>query len=266
MTLPPTAYLPVEGPNKVFGQNLKFEEEFEKERAEGFKKRIRKELLSVGVPPRLHDSVKAQIPPEIARLKHFQAFPSKGFGLLGPHGCGKSCALVVAIKQIMLKEFVEAGPTVIEDIKPDPGKIGQPFQGQHRIDPELQTRFRWVGWPAYARRMKGHAARREWDHPDASVTQLITWITSYPEERILILDDIGEENIKPDSYTTEELEHLVDELYNHECRLFWTSNHTPEQMDRPEYYGSRLLSRLIGLSPDATLPSDMPDLRVKALE
>ena len=80
---------------------------------------------------------------------------------------------------------------------------------------------------------------------------------------MLILDDIGEEQIKEDSYTSEQLEFLVDELYNYECRMMWTSNHTPDQMEAPTYYGYRLVTRLTGLAPDATLPHDLPDLRVR---
>ena len=157
----------------------------------------------------------------------------------------------------MIKEWIEGGPSRIEE---NPNKE---FQGPRVVHPKLMTQFKWVGWPAYASRMKGLASRREWTDPQASVEALVQWATREPEHRVLILDDIGMESIKEGSYTTEQLELLIDDLYNWEVRVFWTSNRSLEEMSEPRFYGYRLISRLTGLSPDATLPKDMPDLRIR---
>jgi DNA replication protein DnaC len=260
--LPPSTFMPIADANRIFGQNLKFEEEFGREIADGFSERLRRTLIDIGTPPRLQKSNEQTIPSAIASLKSFQAFPSRGFGLVGPPGCGKSCAYVWAMKQVLLREFAEAGPTRVEEVNQGKGS----FQGTRRIDPEPETQFKWVGWPSMTVHMKHMASRREWTDPKASTLTLIKWAITDPAHRILVLDDIGMENIKPESYTTEQLEILMDEMYNHEVRVFWTSNKTPDALERDGIYGQRLVSRLTGLSPDAMLPSDLPDLRIRVTE
>jgi hypothetical protein len=240
---------------RIANENLFLEQEFEKEKAEGFPKRIQKTLLEIGVPPRTTKGTMERIPRLLYNRQAFQSFPESCFGIIGPTGCGKSCALAVCLKELLRQELAEAGPTKMEEASEFGGNI------IHRIEPRLRTDIMWVSWPAYSRRMKGLSARRLWDDKDASVQQLIIWATAYPD-RILILDDIGEETIKENAYTTEELENLIDALYNNDAKLFWTSNHTVEQMSEPNYYGPRLISRLIGLAPAIELPPDLPDLRL----
>jgi len=259
----PAAYLPVPEPNRILAQNLKFEEEFEKEKATGFADRLRDYLFEIGVPPRLQKANAEMLPAPIARLKCFAAMPEKGFGLVGDGGVGKSCALVYGIKRTLWREWTEAGPARIVE---SPPKHGAGFEGPHRVNPRQQTEFKWIGWPAFAARMKSMAARREWTHAEASTEALIQWITTKPQSRVLILDDIGEEGVKAGSYTSEQLELLIDNAWNYECRIFWTSNHSLEQMSEATYYGYRLVSRLTGLSPDATLPPGLPDLRIHQTE
>ena len=58
----------------------------------------------------------------------------------------------------------------------------------------------------------------------------------------------------------------MDEAYNHEARVFWTSEKTPETLEQADVYGQRLVSRLVALSPDILLPYDLPDLRVRTIE
>lgn len=260
-----TNYFPVSEQNRIFEQNLKFEEEFERERANGFSKRVHQALNEIGVPPRTQKANEQTIPQTISSMNLFRTFPDHGFGLIGPTGCGKSHAFAWAIKQVLLREFKKGGPTRIEETHSS-NLNGHPFQGTNRIDPEPETRFKWVGWPAYTVHMKHMASRREWTDPKASTLALIKWVTTDPEHRILILDDIGMENIKPESYTTEQLEILMDEAYNHEARVFWTSEKTPETLEQADVYGQRLVSRLVALSPDILLPYDLPDLRVRTIE
>jgi len=252
----PIAFLPAPKQNRILEANLEFEEAFQRDMAEGFTHRMKAILTEIGVPPRLQKAELGRVPEEIKSMESFLAFPAKPFGLVGPGGAGKSCAMVNRIKTVVLHEIAEAGPRVLADLGvPGLTSNSAPY-------PSTKTTFRWIGWPAFASRMKGLAARREWLDPMATTAGLIQWATADPEHRILVLDDIGEEGIKAESYVSEQLELLVDDLYNHEARLFWTSNHTPEQLSEPSAYGYRLLSRLTGLAPDAVLPEDMPDMRV----
>ena len=261
MPTPLTEWLPADVRNRCCQQNLDAEESFQTEAADGFRDRLRQALYAIGIPPRLHKTEAKTIPFEIARLSWFQTFPATNFGLVGPSGCGKSCALVHQIKTTLLAEFTAAGPRQFIDRG---GVITQ-------VAPQMRTEWKWVGWPALAAKIKNFAMRRDWDNPAASTGELIQWITFAPERRVLVLDDVGEESMSP--YPSEQLELLIEQAYDHECRVFWTSNHTvsalgrevPEQ-GRIESYGHRLMSRLTGLAPDAELPATMPDLRIRKVE
>ena len=203
--------------------------------------------LEMGIPPRDTNATRALIPEPIYRLRCYQAFPTVRFGMVGPAGCGKSNALVNQIKKVLLQELDAVGP--------------------ENYQRKTGTEFRWVGWPAFAARMKNLSARREWEAQGSSTNELMLWLaTEQDRPRVLIMDDIGMENLKPDSYTTEQLELLIDRAYGLEARLFWTSNKTVEQLNEPSAYGPRLISRLTGLSPDACLPPDLPDLRNRRME
>jgi hypothetical protein len=260
----PTDYFPASAPNRILEENLKYEDAFEAERRDGFKDKLRDTLFSIGVPPRLHPAGPDILPPEISSLRCFDAMPEMGFGLVGEGGVGKSCALTYGIKKTLVREWAEAGPVRL--VNEPPRDIRGAFEGPFRHVPTARTEFRWIGWPAFASRMKNFAARREWTNPQASTEELILWLTTFPKRRALILDDIGMEGVKSGSYTSEQLELLVDEAWNYECKVFWTSNRTVEEMAEPGFYGYRLVSRLTGLSPDAPLPSGMPDLRIRRME
>jgi hypothetical protein len=77
-------------------------------------------------------------------------------------------------------------------------------------------------------------------------------------------------------YALEQLELLLNVAYGYEARLFWTSNKHVQDTElngvkvlglaNPAIYGPRLVSRLTGLSPDTTLPFDLPDLRIRKME
>jgi DNA replication protein DnaC len=258
-----TDYLPAPRLNRIFDKNEKLESEFETEKAHGFSERIRRLLLSIGVPPRDQKTKREIIPVEINRLKCWNAFPSYGFGVVGPAGCGKSCALVAQIRKVLVEEMIANGPARYDDTE------------QYRtVNPT--TEFKWIGWPAFASRMKNLAARREWVVPEASTEGLIQWIhTDQDHKRVLILDDLGMENVKG-GYVNEQLELLVDAAYGYEARVFWTSNKQVMDGERegqkvfglanPAVYGPRLVSRLTGLSPDVQLPDDLPDLRIRRME
>ena len=250
------AFFPGSTPNRTLAKNLEYEDQFNEDRDSGFASRLHTALMEIGVPPRLQKAVPEIVPKEIQRLQCYQAFPMRPFGLVGQGGIGKSCAIVKAMKDTMIREWTEAGPSRLEE------QPGTPFEGPRVVHPKLKTQFKWIGWPAYASKMKTFASRREWLDPQASVEALIQWVTRDPEHRVLILDDIGMESIKEGSYTTEQLELLIDEAWNWECRVFWTSNRSLDEMAEPRFYGYRLTSRLTGLSPDATIPDGLPDLRI----
>jgi len=258
MPLPPAtaAFFPGPTQNRMMAKNLEFEETFESEMADGFSSKMHTALMEMGVPPRLQKAVPNRVPKEIHALKCFQSFPAQPFGLVGEGGIGKSCAIVQAIKSTLVRDWTDAGPSRMEE------SSDRSFEGYRVVHPKPKTQFKWVGWPAYASKMKSFASRREWLDPQASVEALVHWATRDAESRVLILDDLGMESIKEGSYTTEQLELLVDELYNWECRVFWTSNRCLEDMEKSTFYGYRLVSRLTGLSPDAMIPNGLPDLRL----
>ena len=231
-----------------------WEQQFQEDLRTGFAEQIHQAMLKIGVPPRLHKAVTDKVPAPISDLACWRAFPQRNFGLVGPAGCGKSMAMAVQIAQTLRREITEAGPRHYA-----PGK-----DAPQQVAPKLKTEWRWICWPAYAIRMRGLSARRLWDDQDASTNVLITWLTTSPSTRVLILDDVGEEGFKESrTYTNEQLELLLDEAYGYECRLFWTSNHKVQELDSPQRYDTRLVSRLIGLAPDVVLPDTMPDLRIR---
>ena len=260
---PLSRFMPQPHPNQVYDKNERLEAAFEADKATGFAERIRRVLLAIGVPPRDQKTKREIIPTAISNLKCWNSFPAYGFGMIGNAGCGKSCALVAQIQEVLREELTAAGPKRYDD-------------SEQAIGGEPTTEFRWIGWPAFASRMKNLAARREWVVPGASTEGLIQWIQSDQDHhRVLILDDLGMENVKGGGYSNEQLELLVDAAYGYEARLFWTSNKsvTDTEVDgnkvfglaNPAIYGPRLVSRLIGLSPDAVLPKNMVDLRVQAM-
>ena len=266
MTQDPAGYFPGEGPSRILTQNLKFEDEFEAAKADGFETKIKKAMHEMGIPPRLQKAARGAVPDEVKNLKFYQNFPANPFGMVGPTGCGKSCALVLRIKEILKEDLEKAGPTRIEEVNPTHRLPHIPFEGTRTVLASPYHQFKWIGWPSFTVHMKSLASRREWNDPRASVFSILEWACREPERRILILDDLGMENAKAEAYTTEQLELLVDEAYNNEVRIFWTSNRSPEDLEKPHVYGPRLVSRLTGASPDAQLPITLPDLRVRGIK
>lgn len=236
--------------------NLKAEDEYEEEKRHGFQFRLKRELDALSIPPRTQKAKLERIPQEIRNLVAFQKFPEFSFGMAGPGGCGKSCALVWLIKRYLIDEYNKTGPT-----KFVPGeKVG--FQGISVKQAEQRTTILWLNWPSVAISMKHLAARREWDKQDSSLLAIIGRIQQDPENTLLFVDDFGMENIKGEkSYVQEQLELLIDTAYGFEVRTFWTTNKTVEELADDRLYGYRMMSRMAGLSPDVVLPKDMPDLR-----
>lgn len=201
-------------------------------------------LVEAGVSPRLRKSIATRVPAEIARLASYQAFPARPFGMVGPSGIGKSSALVAAMRQAIHAEMTAGA---------------------------VKTTFRWVYWVSAAIDMKAVVSRGDWENPRANLFCLADWVLADTEHHVLVLDDIGMEFPKGAkavenptrgwTYTTEQLERMIDDLWNFEARVFWTSQRTPVEMEA--LYGERLMSRLIGLAPDAMLPPGMPDLRIR---
>jgi hypothetical protein len=157
--------------------------------------------------------------------------------------------------------------------KAGPATYGGPFvkkqgemEGSVMRVPVLDLEFKWIGWPAAATRMKNLASQRKWEEPESSILPLCKWLKADPSRHVLIVDDIGMENIG--NYTSEQLELLIDTAYNHEGIFFWTSEWVTASKDEGEktlrkLYSYRLVSRLIGLAPMVQLPADMSDLRVR---
>lgn len=250
---PMSAYLPETDPSDRFARD------FERDRAEGFEGAIQTRLIKWGIPPRLRKAGPDLIPEAIRALGCWREFPSRPFGLVGAGGTGKSCALIYAIKECLRREFEEAGPTRVDE-------PNYPFEGAAIIKAKPRTSFRWIAWPEKAIEVKNLASRRDWENPDSTLLPIIDWVKDDPENNVLILDDLGMENVKADSYTSEQLELLIDTIYNYESRLFWTANKSVEELTKPTAYGYRLMSRLCGAAPDAGLPDDLPDLRVKSVQ
>jgi hypothetical protein len=266
----PIDYMPADEQSRILSANLDYQEQFDHDRAGGFAAAIKAAMNEIGVPPRLQKAEYEVIPKAILDLRGMASFPNEPFGLVGPGGIGKSCALAWAIKSVIKREILAAGPTRLELVN---DKAWQGSKVTQIVHPRTKTSFKWIGWPARATHMKAAASRREWDSPLATLFAEREWLCADVENRVLILDDIGMENPKDGAYSTDQLELLIDEAYDHEAKVFWTSNLpvSPESRDENGKderslrgtYGYRLVSRLIGLSPDAKrMPGTMPDLRV----
>lgn len=224
-------------------QDKKGEAEFERLRRMGFEPLLRERLIEIGVPPRAVRASWKDVPDTIRNMGTVEEFPFQAFGLVGPGGCGKSCAMSASIKRTIVALLEYSGPMALKS-------KGGPV-------------FKWINWPSFSVTMKQLASRRAWDNPSSSLIPVIDWIMESPERHILVVDDIGSESVKGEkSYVQEQLELLVDTVYNHEAKMFWTSNVRVEQLADPKFYGYRFVSRLTGASPDIELPQDLPDLRI----
>lgn len=235
------------------------------EDTEDFPTAIGIEFDRIGIPPRLRSAKVDEVPREIATMNSMGLFPTLPFGLVGPPGCGKSCALSAKIRENLVADKRKFGPNKwrVENMAGVGLERGIVTAKPVLISWEPHYRFRWIGWPAYSVRMKRLAANREWTNPEASLETVIEWIKADPKRNIAIIDDLGMERIKGEKgYVQEQLELLVDEAFNADAKLFWNSNHSVEELQREANYGQRFMSRLCSMSPDKELPKNMPDLRV----
>ena len=160
-------YFPEPAETELFNKSLKLEDEFRLEQEHGFAFRLREFMTRAGVPPRAQKARLDDIPLKIRQLLVFAHFPAKSFGLTGPGGCGKSCALAYLVAQTHLKDFKTFGPSRYE-------KASGAMQGVPKIvsyTPSMD--FIWINWPAKAVLMKQLASRRDWENPEASLLPIM---------------------------------------------------------------------------------------------
>lgn len=158
--------------------------------------------------------------------------PDRGFGISGPTGSGKTMAMAALVKAHAAKE----------------GRSILPEYGVLRCGWLL-----WRSWPTVADWLRSNAVK------DAeAVQEETTGLCAIP---MLFLDDLGAERMKgnySDDYSRSQLDLIIDSRYRNMLPTWYTTN--TDAAGLIEIYGSRLVSRLCGENPMATI-TGTPDLR-----
>jgi DNA replication protein DnaC len=196
-------------------------------------------LPRIGMTPKLRSATEERIPATIRPLIPERENLGTGFSLMGTTGSGKSSTQAWYVKK-SIYEGIKNYSTLhnIEDYSYDDYRL---FQCPWMRKPYKVVS--WIYWPDIAQKLQD-AARDGWKpgdnhtqpHPEQMKTA--TW---------LILDDLGRERCKSDSYAVGQLESIIHHRYEHSLTTFWNSN-----LDAPgliDQYGAPLVDRLRGLSP-----------------
>lgn len=163
--------------------------------------------------------------------------PKTGFGLLGPTGTGKTCALAAIIRSMVMNRWRNLAD-----------RDGMACTKQFVY---------WVRWPEQVntfRTMVGSTSD--------GLQQCEAIARGWCSAEVLVIDDLGAERMKSDyseDWATSILDLVIDHRYNEMLPIWYTSNLNPDEL--VERYGSRMFSRLIGHNP-AVIAPDGPDLRV----
>lgn len=151
--------------------------------------------------------------------------PSRGFGLSGPAGIGKT-GLVAAVLQHAMRSRLERE---------------LPERGGQALEPWLL----WLSWPEVVSRLRG---------PDG-ITEAEAVVARACSIEVLVLDDLGAERIRGEysgDWAASQLDLIVDGRYRNDRHTLFTT--TLEQGELVHRYGQRLFSRLCSDSPLFQMP------------
>ena len=196
------------------------------------------------VVERIPDALMAALPQQVVRdLLACQA-PSRGFGLAGTMGAGKTAALA-AILATGLRRRMEAALEGLTDAPSSPQEARWHLVG----------RLRWVSWPGTAAWMKGAFSRRD---GNAEVEDFVELCIS---TNLLVLDDLGRERMRgayTEDFALGQLDRIVDARARDGRPILWTTNQ--EARELAAIYGGAMMDRLLDLAPLVQLPK-LPSLR-----
>jgi hypothetical protein len=183
-----------------------------------------------GATPKLRDLCA----PWVEELLANPEAPSCGFGLLGGAGIGKT-GLVAAVA----KEWAMVA-----------GEFHIKTYG-------VNSPSRWaplcVNWESKLTEIRG-AFGDALRHGDL--------LDELKEAPLLVLEDLGAEQAKQDSWANSMLYEVLEARYSAQRAILWTSNLPKGEL--VSRYGSRLMSRLMGMSPALEVPANLPDRRFEA--
>lgn len=206
-----------------------------------------------GVRPRELEAEFSEIPPRILQCIPGPVRTSigdgsisqlrKGFGLGGPIGCGKSCAVSATIK-LGLSEWAFRNFQV----------WGNPISSIPRECPDVL----WVDWPDVADHMLRHAIDSD------CIDELMS---KMKKARIVVLDDLGKERLPtmkdPNAlpFSQAQLDICIAYRNSQMAPIFWTTNLS--EKDLASIYGPATYTRLIQDNPGEWLDNDLDNLRLR---
>lgn len=199
-------------------------------------------LRIIGISPRLSGATEQGIPAEIRPLIPDLQNLGTGWGLIGTTGVGKSCAMAWFIKRIV-GDSIQAFLTQRGITEYDHNETCDPM---YPWDNGSCREISWIYWPDAALKLQD-AARDGW--PSSSPSRPRPWY--HPDQmkrsKILILDDLGRERAKQDSFAVCQLESVIHHRYEHGGITLWNSNLAATELI--EQYGSPIIDRLRSMAP-----------------
>lgn len=208
---------------------------------------IDKAMAKWGISTRERQATFEQINPKIKSViaapelqvfnLHLGVIPSKGFGLVGPTGIGKTCAMAAIVKLMIESRW------------------------RHRMHADgfgcLRQFVYWLRWPEQVNSLRQMAASDQ-----NGIARCQDMARVWANADVLVIDDLGAERLKSEyetDWATSLLDMVIDHRYNEMRPIYYTSNLLVDELvDR---YGSRMFSRLVGQNPALVAPSG-PDLRM----
>lgn len=161
-------------------------------------------------------------------ILHFKP-TSKGFGLVGPTGTGKTIAMAR-----LAADYTES---VVTEKGLYPCGCG----------------ILWMNWPESAELFKRWAVSDDPQHTENQIYHA-------KDVGYLYLDDLGQERSKgEDDLSTSILREILDSRYRDAKPVFWTSN--LDKIALTNFYGARTVSRMAEAWPGQRVSG--PDLRLQ---
>lgn len=148
--------------------------------------------------------------------------PSKGWGIGGNTGCGKTMAMASMLR-VHLTEWARSVATT-----------------NANMEYKEASHILWVSWPDEVTWLRSHAL-----DPDAEFR-----LDRIKDCSILLLDDLGRERIRgsyADDWAASQLDGILNARYRNERTIIWTTNLTLQQL--ADIYGGAMLSRLTEDNP-----------------
>jgi DNA replication protein DnaC len=166
-------------------------------------------------------------------LAHPEA-PSQGFGLLGGAGIGKT-GLVAAVT----KEWARVS--------------GEFYIKTWGVNSPSRWAPLWANWESKLSEIRGTFGDLL-RHGDL--------LDDLKETPLLVLEDLGAEQATENSWANTLLYEILEARYKAQRAILWTSNLSKVELQ--SRYGSRLMSRLMGMAPALEVSADLPDRRFEA--